>query len=308
MSSLKRFQNLIRFIGSDGLIHYGDAIIPSSASSASAATEAFLVKGNPFTTPLCVTSTRAQILKLLSPIAPSDVGTLRCLGLNYRQHANELSLPFPEFPVLFFKPTTTLAGPTDPLIVPRIAQRRDKYSEREEGAPAEVDYEVELVIVIGPKPVRDVPVEKALDYVLGYTVGNDYSQRTWQSARGGGQWSLGKMYDGWAPIGPAIVAADIVGDPQALHVSTTVNGTTVQDGSTGDMIFSVAQAVSFLSQGSTLMPGDLIFTGTPSGVGAGRTPRLWLKHGDEVTVSLSKVGSVTNTIIYESAESGTPKL
>lgn len=294
-------------MGSDNLIHYGDAILPTGVADASAAKEAFLIVGNPFAPApqgsgqaYTVTGTRVAIKKLLAPIAPEHVQTVRCLGLNYRKHAQELALPFPKFPVLFYKPKTALGGPSDDLVVPRVAQLRDADSDTDAtDAITELDYEVELVIVIGNRPARDVPLDKALDYVLGYTVGNDYSHRVWQTKRGGGQWNLGKMYDGWAPVGPAIVSSRLIRDPQQLAVQTRVNGNLVQDGSTSDMIFSVAQAVSFLSQGSTLLPGDLIFTGTPSGVGAGRTPHLWLKHGDIVSVSLSEVGTVTNKIIYE---------
>lgn len=193
----------------------------------------------------------------------------------------------PKYPVLFYKPITALAGPNEKLIVPKVAQLDDS-----------TDYECELVVVIGKK-ARDVSVEDALNYVLGYAVGNDFSQREWQIKKGGGQWSLGKMYDGWAPFGPAVVSTSVIPDPQALTISTVLNGETVQNESTSDMIFSVAEAISFLSQGSTLMPGDLIFTGTPSGVGSGRKPALWLKDGDDIKVALSQVGSVPSKVEFE---------
>lgn len=209
-----------------------------------------------------------------------------------------------------------LGGPNDEIVVPKIAQIKDQFSTttttpntntNTDKNITELDYEVELVIVIGNKPpTKNIPIEHALDYVLGYTVGNDISHRTWQQNRGGGQWSLGKMYDGWAPIGPAIVSKDLIPNPQSLTVSTWVNGQKVQQESTSDMIFSVAYAISFLSQGATLMPGDIIFTGTPSGVGAGRKPvPLWLKHGDSVTVNLSQVGSITNKIVYQQIDDDT---
>jgi 2-keto-4-pentenoate hydratase/2-oxohepta-3-ene-1,7-dioic acid hydratase in catechol pathway len=161
-----------------------------------------------------------------------------------------------------------------------------------------VDYECELVAVIG-KEARNVTEDKALDYVLGYCVGNDVSQREWQLKRGGGQWNLGKGFDGWAPMGPGIVSSRIIKDPQALSISTKVNGKEVQKSSTGDQIFSVAQTIAFLSKGTTLVPGDLIFTGTPEGVGMGRNPQLWLKDGDIVEVSLEGVGTCTNKVEYE---------
>ncbi|KAF5108274.1 hypothetical protein DV453_002404 [Geotrichum candidum] len=284
--STKHFTRLVRFVSTDKKIYYGDAILPAGTSDARLAKEAFIITGNPLAE-YTVTSQRAAIVRLLSPLDPAAVGTARFLGLNYRKHAEELGLPIPKYPVLFFKPRTALGGPNDAIVVPRIAQ-----------VDNETDYECELVAVIG-KPARDVPLEKALDYVLGYAVGNDVSQRAWQIKKSGGQWGLGKMYDGWAPFGPAIVSSDLIRDPQALKISTTINGKTVQSESTGDMIFSVAQAISFLSQGSTLQPGDLIFTGTPSGVGSGRKPNLWLQDGDQVVVELENVGTVSNTVIYE---------
>ena len=161
-----------------------------------------------------------------------------------------------------------------------------------------MDYECELVAVIG-KEARNVSEESALDYVLGYCVGNDVSQREWQIKRGGGQWSLGKGFDGWAPMGPGIVSSHIIKDPQALSISTKVNGKQVQKSSTGDQIFGVAQTIAFLSRGTTLVPGDLIFTGTPEGVAMGMNPQMWLKDGDVVEVSLEGVGTCTNKIEFE---------
>lgn len=175
---------------------------------------------------------------------------MRCLGLNYEQHAKESNLPVPKYPVLFYKPVTSIAGPTDDIPVSTLAQEGEG-----------LDYECELVIVIG-KEAKDVPESKALDYVLGYSVGNDVSHRDWQLKRGGGQWGLGKGFDGWAPFGPGIVSSELIRDPNALRISTKLNNREVQSSSTKDMIFNVAQTVSFLSQGTTLLPGDLIFTGT----------------------------------------------
>jgi 2-keto-4-pentenoate hydratase/2-oxohepta-3-ene-1,7-dioic acid hydratase in catechol pathway len=187
---------------------------------------------------------------LLAPLARKDIRTVRCLGLNYEQHAKESNLPIPKFPVLFFKPVTAISGPTDDIPVAAIAQEAEG-----------LDYECELVIVIG-KEARNVSEAKALEYVLGYAVGNDVSHREWQIKRGGGQWGLGKGFDGWAPLGPGIVSSRIIRDPNALHIATKLNGETVQSSSTKDMIFGVAKTIAFLSQGTTLLPGDLIFTGT----------------------------------------------
>lgn len=190
-------------------------------------------------------------------------------------------MPEPTYPVLFYKPPTALAGPLDAVPIPGPAQMDG------------LDYECELVAVIGTD-CRDVSEERALDHVMGYAVGNDVSHREWQLKRGGGQWGLGKGFDGWAPFGPGIVSSRVIKDPQALKIGTKVNGKVVQASETRDMIFGVAKTISFLSRGTTLLPGDLIFTGTPQGVGSGREPPLWLKDGDVVEVSLEGVGTCVN--------------
>lgn len=246
-----------------------------------------IIKGDIFNSPT-VTDQVADIRLLLSPLARDDIKTVRCLGLNYERHAKESGMPLPKYPVLFYKPVTSVTGPFDTIPVPLIAQ----------DVPS-IDYECELVAVIG-KEARNVSEDKALDYVLGYCVGNDVSQREWQLKRGGSQWNLGKGFDGWAPMGPGIVSSRIIKDPQVLSISTKVNGKEVQRSSTGDQIFGVAQTISFLSKGTTLVPGDLIFTGTPEGVGMGRSPQLWLKDGDVVEVSLEGVGTCTNKVEFES--------
>ena len=197
-----------------------------------------------------VTDRVVEVKTLLAPLARNDIKTVRCLGLNYEQHARESNLPIPKYPVLFYKPVTSITGPTDDIPVSTLAQEGEG-----------LDYECELVVVIG-KEARDVSESRALDYVLGYAVGNDVSHRDWQIKRGGGQWGLGKEFDGWAPFGPGIVSSGLIRDPNALNISTKLNGKTVQSSSTKDMIFSVAKTISFLSQGTTLLPGDLIFTGT----------------------------------------------
>lgn len=197
-----------------------------------------------------VTDQIAEVQFLLAPLAREVVRTVRCLGLNYEQHAKESGMQLPKYPVLFYKPVTALTGPYDSIPVAAPAQE-----------VAGLDYECELVAIIG-KEAHDVPESEALDYVLGYAVGNDVSHREWQLKRGGGQWSLGKGFDGWAPFGPGIVSSKLIKDPQALKISTKLNGKTVQDSSTRDMIFGVAKTIAFLSQGTTLLPGDMIFTGT----------------------------------------------
>lgn len=159
-------------------------------------------------------------------------------------------MPIPKYPVLFYKPITSIAGPFDNIPIAPMAQEGEG-----------LDWECELVAIIG-KEASDVPESKALEYVAGYAVGNDVSHRDWQIKKGGGQWSLGKGFDGWAPMGPGIVSSSIIKDPQSLKISTKVNGKVMQESTTKDQIFGVAKTIAFLSQGTTLLPGDLIFTGT----------------------------------------------
>lgn len=242
-------QRLIRFLAKDGTTYYGDAILSSGVTDIAEATQARVIRGDIFGTHN-VTDQIADVRLLLAPLAREDVKTVRCLGLNYEQHAKESKMPLPKYPILFYKPVTALTGPFDRIPVAAAAQEVEG-----------LDYECELVAIIG-KEARDVSEAKALEYVLGYAVGNDVSHREWQLKRGGGQWGLGKGFDGWAPFGPGIVSSRLIKDPQALRISTKLNGKTVQDSSTRDMIFGVAKTISFLSQGTTLLPGDAIFTGT----------------------------------------------
>ncbi|CAK7245292.1 MAG: hypothetical protein STHCBS139747_006868 [Sporothrix thermara] len=280
------FSRLIRFLAKDGRVYYGDALLPRGVSDIAQATQARVVRGSIFGAHT-VTDEIADVRTLLAPLAPQDVRTVRCLGLNYALHAKESNMAMPQYPVLFYKPATSLAGPQDPIPVPPMAQEAEG-----------LDYECELVVVIG-KTCKDVSEADALSVVLGYAVGNDVSHRGWQLQRGGGQWSLGKGFDGWAPWGPGIVAAAQLGDPQTLGIRTVLNGREVQSSNTADMIFSVRQAIAFLSRGTTLQAGDLIFTGTPSGVGMGRKPQQWLRDGDVVEVSLEGVGSCVNRVVFE---------
>ena len=217
-------------------------------------------------------------------LAPVITGTDRvfCIGLNYRRHAKECGLPLPPAPVLFNKFGNALAAHNQAVTL------NPDYKE--------YDYEAELVAVIG-KPARNVSSEQALDYVFGYTCGNDLSTRDLQFARGN-QWVLSKTFDGFAPIGPCLVTADSI-DPNALAISSKVNGQLRQNSNTADMIFSTAQIISDLSRHFTLQPGDLIFTGTPEGVmhGYPADQKDWLKPGDEVEVSIEGIGTLRNTFV-----------
>jgi 2-keto-4-pentenoate hydratase/2-oxohepta-3-ene-1,7-dioic acid hydratase in catechol pathway len=220
------------------------------------------------------------IAKLLAPVQPANIF---CIGLNYREHAIESGADIPELPVVFMKPTSTLSHPSDPILLPKVQHG------------SETDYECELAVVIG-KAARDVSEEDALDYVLGYTCGHDVSARKWQKNAGGGQWIRGKGFDTFCPLGPALMTADTIPDPQALRISTRLNQQTMQDHTTGDMIFTVRQIIAYLSQDTTLMPGTVILTGTPQGVGFARDPEVWLKAGDETVIEVEKIGRLINPV------------
>ena len=227
-----------------------------------------------------LTGEKADVQKLLPPVKPPQVW---CIGQNYKKHAEELGMALPEFPVLFAKGVNTVIASGDTIELPQRAKS------------AEVDYECELVLVIGEE-CKDVSREQALEYIAGYMCGNDVSARDWQIKKGGSQWCRGKSFDTFGPVGPYLVTKDEVGNPNVLRIRTILNGVTVQDANTNDMIFDVPAIVSFLSESTTLLPGTLIFTGTPQGVGMGRKPQLWLKDGDEVSIVIEKVGTLTNRV------------
>lgn len=231
-----------------------------------------------------VTAEPADVVSLLAPIAATQ---LLCIGLNYRQHAVETKAQIPERPILFLKNLGALHHPGAPILIPQHLR-----SER-------VDYECELAVVIG-RTCKNVPRARALDYVLGYTCGNDVSARDHQIKWGGGQWCRGKSFDTFAPLGPRLVTPDELPNPNALAIMTTVNGERVQSSNTADMIFDVPTLIEFLSGSTTLLPGTVIFTGTPSGVGMAvkPTPR-YLQPGDTVTVEIEKIGALTNPIALE---------
>ena len=202
------------------------------------------------------------------------------IGLNYRDHASESEMELPSHPLVFTKFSSAIVGPTDDIVIPTELS-------------SEVDFEVELGVVIGAT-ARDVPRERALDYVFGYTILNDISARDVQFADQ--QWVRGKSLDTFCPLGPAIVTAEEVPDPQDLRLSCSVNGVTMQQASTRDMIFSVADLISILSASFTLQPGDVIASGTPSGVGFARTPPVYLHPGDEVVSAVEGLGHLRNRV------------
>ena len=212
--------------------------------------------------------------RVLPPIAPPQIFAI---GLNYRAHAAETNKPLPDAPVVFAKAVTSVIGPDDVIVLPAAG-------------PDCVDYEVELAVIIG-RTARNVPAGKALEHVLGYTVANDVSARDWQQRLG--QWVRAKSFDTFCPIGPCI---ETQLDPSDLRLTTSVNGQVMQDSRTSDMVFNVPQLIEFLSADLTLLPGTLILTGTPSGVGVARKPPVFLRAGDKITCSVEGIGELTNMV------------
>ena len=214
----------------------------------------------------------------------AGVGKFIGIGLNYRDHARETGVKAPDEPVVFLKATSSICGPDDDLVIPRGSRK--------------TDWEVELGVVIG-RPAKYVPVETALDYVAGYCVVNDVSERELQLERGG-LWDKGKGFDTFGPLGPYLVTADEVADPQDLHLWLEVDGRRYQDGTTADMIFGVAQLVSYLSHCFTLYPGDIITTGTPAGVGLGQKPSpVFLRPGQVVRLGIDGLGVQTHRTVAD---------
>lgn len=263
---------IVRFQNAEGKISFGE----------DRDGEVYVIDGDPLTG--CrVTSEVADVEKLLAPIVPTAI---MCIGLNYRKHAEEGKAPIPKFPVLFMKTPSAVQNPGDPIELPRTLES------------TKVDFECELAVVIG-KRCKNVNKAHALDYVLGYTCGNDVSARDWQKDFGGSQWCRGKTFDTFAPLGPCLVLKDAIPDPNALRISTKLNGEVMQDWNTSDMIFDVPTLIEFLSGSTTLEPGTVILTGTPHGVGMARTPPVFLKHGDVLEIEIEKIGVLTSPVIDE---------
>jgi 2-keto-4-pentenoate hydratase/2-oxohepta-3-ene-1,7-dioic acid hydratase in catechol pathway len=220
--------------------------------------------------------------RLLPPVP--DPRKIVCLGLNYSDHAKESGATVPKDPILFSKYPTALVGPGAPIVLPAVSK--------------EVDYEAELVVVVG-KRGRPKNEAEALTYVAGYTIGHDVSARDWQLKKDGKQWMVGKTFDTFAPTGPHLVTADEIPDPHKLAIRLRLNGQTMQDSNTSTMIFSIGAVLAYLAQVFTLEPGDLIFTGTPSGVGFTRKPPVYLKPGDVVEVEIERLGVLRNPVTAE---------
>lgn len=264
---------IIRYIDPSGEIHHG--AIRSDGSSERLAGDLF--------SGLRATGEPAAVQKILAPLEPVSI---LCIGLNYRQHAKESGMPVPELPVLFVKGLNTVQHPGEPIEIPTWLPSD------------EVDYECELAVVIGRK-CKNVRREEALDYVFGYTCANDVSARDWQIKKGGGQWCRGKFFDTFTPLGPCLVTSEEIPNPNQLSIKTILNGETVQDWNTSDMIFDVPTLIEFLSGSTTLLPGTVILTGTPQGVGMAAKPPRWLHEKDAVTIEIEKIGSLKNVVINE---------
>ncbi|KAH9939363.1 fumarylacetoacetate hydrolase [Epithele typhae] len=288
-----QWTRLIRFVAAEtAQVHIGEPVDAKLdvglALHQKKPIKAYEITGSALDSSAQVTKNVLTVRQLLAPLSREEVGLVRCLGLNYADHAAEANLAKPTYPVLFYKPVTALIGTEVPVTIPKHVQPVDKHLP---------DYEVELTVVIG-KPAKNVSEADALDYVLAYTGGNDISFRYHQMAVS--QWNFSKGYDNTTPIGPCLVAAHAIPDPQALPLKTVVNGATVQDGTTADQIFNVRQTIAFLSQGTTLMPGTIIMTGTPKGVGFVKKPPVYLKDGDDMSVWIGNgIGTLVNPVVEE---------
>jgi len=259
-------------VGGDEEIHYARPLDPEGGSME-------ILTGDPFQG-VHPTGKIVTRFTLLAPIVPPAI---LCIGLNYRRHAEEMNAKIPKFPVLFFKNTSALLDPGASIQIPKKLPS------------TQVDYEGELAVIIG-KACRNVTREHALSHVLGYTVANDVSARDWQKDWGGSQWCRGKSFDTFAPMGPWMVTTDEIPDPNSLRITTKVNGETLQDSNSRDMIFDVPALIEFLSADTTLPVGTIILTGTPEGVGLGRTPQRWLHPGDRVEIEIEGIGRLENPV------------
>jgi len=284
---------LIRFVAAEtSRIHIGQPIDPNVDVGlvvwGRQTIKAYEITGSAFDSNARVTDTVLTVKHLMEPLSREQVKLVRCLGLNYKEHAAEANMPEPKFPILFYKPAASLIGPNVPILIPKVAQPVKEH---------QPDYEVELTIVIG-KDAKNVSEANALDYVLGYVTGNDISFRKHQMAVS--QWGFSKGFDNATPFGPCIVSSRIVKDPHTLDLKSYVNGKLMQDGNTSDFIFNVRKTIAFLSQGTTLEAGSLIMTGTPKGVGFVRNPPVYLKDGDEVRCWIGGgLGTLVNPVIEE---------
>lgn len=265
---------IVRFISEDGESLYG-TVEPGEPGRAR------IIEGD-ILGAFTLSGRSKAIKKILPPVQPPNI---LALGFSYGKHAGETESRAPESPVLFIKATTSLLGPGEPILLPKAG-------------PDEVDFEAELAVVIG-KRTKNVSPGEAMACVLGYTCGNDVSARDWQMLKQKKQWARGKSFDTFCPLGPYLVTKDEIPDPNNLRIRSILNGKVMQDSSTSDMLFSVAEIVSDLSRSLTLLPGTVIMTGTPEGVGFVRKPPVFLRHGDVITIEIERLGELTNPVERE---------
>eukprot|EP01064_Diplonema_japonicum_P006653 TRINITY_DN14498_c1_g2_i2.p1 TRINITY_DN14498_c1_g2~~TRINITY_DN14498_c1_g2_i2.p1 ORF type:complete len:296 (+),score=78.67 TRINITY_DN14498_c1_g2_i2:44-889(+) len=266
---------VIRFL-SEGQVYLGEE--PANKSDR----EAEVLEGD-IHQGLTRTGTTRPVERNLAPLIPREI---LCIGLNYMKHFEEATkgqIPLPDKPTVFMKSLSSLNDPESPVWMPQLEHGQS------------LDYEVELAFVIG-KICKNVKKEDALKYVLGYMVSNDVTSRHWQKNAGAGQWVKGKSFDTFSPMGPSLVMASAIPDPQALKVTTRVNGETRQDSNTKDMIFTVAEIIEWLSTDMTLHPGTVVMTGTPEGVAMGMDPPKWLQVGDVVECEVESLGTLRNFV------------
>jgi len=265
---------IVRFMTNDGAIRLG-------AITGDRWDEAQILEGE-LPGKLTLSGHTERIARLLAPLDPPNI---MAVGLNYRKHAEETKVSLPEIPVLFIKSTTSVIGHDETIVLPAAG-------------PKQVDYEAELAVIIGKK-AKNVRRAEALDYVFGYCCANDVSARDWQIEKQKRQWARGKSFDTFCPLGPCIMTADEIPDPGRLQIRSILNGQVMQDSNTSDMIFDVTALISDLSQSITLLPGTVILTGTPEGVGFARKPPVFLQPGDEITIEIEKIGRLVNKVSSE---------
>lgn len=242
----------------------------------------FLCRGGP-SEGFTATDEEVAVTRILPPVQPPAIFLI---GLNYRQHAEEMGREVPRFPVVAMKSPSAALAAGEPILLPRFLPSRA------------VDFEAELAVVIG-RTCKNATRESALGFVAGYTAANDVSARDWQKDHGGGQWCKGKGFDTFCPLGPVLVTPDEIPDPGALAISSRLNGELFQESNTSDLLFPVAELVAFLSGGTTLLPGTVILTGTPSGVGMARNPPRFLAPGDRVVIEIEGIGTLENPVAEE---------
>eukprot|EP00752_Nemacystus_decipiens_P016718 g14956.t1 len=271
---------LIRFLDEQSQVQFGQDLGDEKAG---------LLEADPLSSFPALPRPTGEVVPVMQRLTPIEPTNIFCIGMNYRAHVAEMGSQLPERPVVFMKPTSSVQHPGQPVRVPRC----------EHDGP-ETDQEAELAVVIG-KACKNVFPEDAFDYVLGYTCANDVSARWWQKQGGGGQFVRGKGFDTFCPLGPVLVThgdgKDEISDPQNLRVRGSLDGDVLQDGNTSDMIFSVAELIAFLSEDTTLLPGTVILTGTPPGVGWAREPKRLMRPGMTSQIEIEGIGVLENPVM-----------